>query len=84
MCILQPHEVSPEYLKGRAARNAAVTTEKNSKAVSKDTKNKSTGISVADVTKVSYHLKTFIWYTNRRVLLSTTSVIDHLCLPNFS
>lgn len=58
--IRQPHEVSPEYLKGRAARNAAAVTDKTNKPASKDVKKKSITVSMADVAKVSKTVFLFI------------------------
>lgn len=51
--LLQPHEVSPEYLKGKAAKNAA-TTEKSNKNTSKDVKKKMPAVTLSETTKVSY------------------------------
>lgn len=45
-----PHEVSPEYLKGKAAKNAA-TTEKSNKNTSKDVKKKMPAVTLSETTK---------------------------------
>lgn len=53
--MLQPHEVSPEYLKGKAAKNAVATIDKNKPTTSKEVKKKVPVVPLTDVAaKVSY------------------------------
>lgn len=50
--LLQPHEVSPEYLKGKAAKTAVAVSDKN-KSTSKEVKRKLPAIALGDSSKVS-------------------------------
>lgn len=51
--LLQPHEVSPEYLKGRAAKNAAPADK--AKPAAKETKKKPLAITYPDKVSLNFH-----------------------------